>query len=77
MFPQTTTLGNFAWATPMQEYASYPFDMFYCERQTAGSDIILTTTVNIYCPNNQFDFCGVCQGKGEEFLRNFSESLRL
>jgi len=62
---QTTKLGDVAWATPMKDFASYPFDMFYCERQTAGSDLILTSTVNIYCPNNQYDACGVCQGKGD------------
>jgi len=61
---QTTVLKDVRWSAPMIDGYSYPFDMFYCERQTLQSDIILTTTMNIYCPNNQFDKCGVCQRKG-------------
>eukprot|EP01117_Protostelium_nocturnum_P006016 TRINITY_DN2163_c0_g1_i1.p1 TRINITY_DN2163_c0_g1~~TRINITY_DN2163_c0_g1_i1.p1 ORF type:complete len:629 (-),score=164.49 TRINITY_DN2163_c0_g1_i1:127-2013(-) len=45
--------------------ATYNFDIFYCERHTFFSTIKVQTTIAIYCPPEQIDFCGVCQGTGE------------
>eukprot|EP01133_Synstelium_polycarpum_P008043 gene8043-9450_t len=42
---------------------NYPFDFFYCERQTTESHIKITTTIQGECLTK--DFCGVCMGKGD------------
>eukprot|EP01117_Protostelium_nocturnum_P004818 TRINITY_DN1746_c0_g1_i1.p1 TRINITY_DN1746_c0_g1~~TRINITY_DN1746_c0_g1_i1.p1 ORF type:complete len:662 (+),score=162.84 TRINITY_DN1746_c0_g1_i1:65-1987(+) len=44
--------------------ATYDFDFYYCERHTDGSSIAISSTIAIYCPPDQVDFCGVCQGTG-------------
>ncbi|PRP85056.1 hypothetical protein PROFUN_07240 [Planoprotostelium fungivorum] len=58
-------LSELPFTSSMKDGWSYPFDMFYCERQSARSNLKLQTTMNIYCPDNQYDGCGVCQGKCE------------
>ncbi|PRP73542.1 PA14 domain-containing protein [Planoprotostelium fungivorum] len=64
-YGSTKKLGDLPFAGTMKDGWSYPFDMFYCERQSVNSNLKLQTTMNIYCPDNQYDGCGVCQGKCE------------
>eukprot|EP01113_Clastostelium_recurvatum_P002585 TRINITY_DN1108_c0_g1_i1.p1 TRINITY_DN1108_c0_g1~~TRINITY_DN1108_c0_g1_i1.p1 ORF type:complete len:1586 (-),score=287.00 TRINITY_DN1108_c0_g1_i1:35-4792(-) len=42
---------------------NYRFDFFYCERHTAGSTIILSTSLEVYC--SYYDWCDVCEGNGQ------------
>ncbi|PRP80043.1 PA14 domain-containing protein [Planoprotostelium fungivorum] len=58
-------LSDLSFTSSMQDGWSYPFDMFYCERQSTTSDLKLETNMNIYCPGDQYDGCGVCQGRCE------------
>jgi len=43
----------------------YTFDMFYCERHTTASQIQVTTSLQLQCPNEAIDACGVCGGNGQ------------
>ncbi|KAN0031362.1 hypothetical protein ACTFIV_005226 [Dictyostelium citrinum] len=42
---------------------TYPFDFFYCERHTSASNCVFETNMGFSC--TYFDYCGVCNGKGE------------
>ncbi|KAN0045534.1 hypothetical protein ACTA71_005912 [Dictyostelium dimigraforme] len=42
---------------------TYPFDFFYCERHTSASTCFFETNMGFTC--TFFDYCGVCNGKGE------------
>ncbi|KAK5583157.1 hypothetical protein RB653_004747 [Dictyostelium firmibasis] len=42
---------------------TYPFDFFYCERHTSASTCFFETNMGFTC--SYFDYCGVCNGKGE------------
>jgi fibro-slime domain-containing protein len=44
----------------------YSFDMFYCERHTTASNIAVTTSLELQCPGQLVDWCGVCGGNGQE-----------
>ncbi|PRP85525.1 hypothetical protein PROFUN_06757 [Planoprotostelium fungivorum] len=61
---QSSRLGDLPMASGMYQGGTYNIDMFYCERQSVLSDIRLTTTMNIFCPAGQLDFCHICGGTG-------------
>ncbi|PRP78742.1 hypothetical protein PROFUN_13320 [Planoprotostelium fungivorum] len=61
---QSSRLGDLSMASSMYQGGTYNFDIFYCERQSMLSDIRLTTTMNIFCPAGQLDYCHICGGTG-------------
>ncbi|PRP89224.1 hypothetical protein PROFUN_02098 [Planoprotostelium fungivorum] len=61
---QTQRLGDLPFASSMRQGGAYNFDLFYCERESFGSDLKVSTTMNIFCPEGQLDYCHICGGSG-------------
>ncbi|EGC36621.1 hypothetical protein DICPUDRAFT_150858 [Dictyostelium purpureum] len=51
----------------------YDFDMFYCERHTDNSDLIISANFNFVCP--WYDACGVCKGRNDTCCKDPCENL--
>eukprot|EP01113_Clastostelium_recurvatum_P039368 TRINITY_DN5_c0_g1_i4.p1 TRINITY_DN5_c0_g1~~TRINITY_DN5_c0_g1_i4.p1 ORF type:complete len:769 (-),score=169.15 TRINITY_DN5_c0_g1_i4:143-2449(-) len=63
--PQSASfqLDNIARAFGLTLKQNYRFDFFWCERHTLGSNVKLTTSLEIYC--SYYDWCGECDGNGQ------------
>ncbi|KAM9995805.1 hypothetical protein ACTFIY_001989 [Dictyostelium cf. discoideum] len=50
---------------------SYDFDMYYCERHTDNSDLIISANLKFFCP--YYDACGVCRGNNDTCCKEVCE----
>eukprot|EP01113_Clastostelium_recurvatum_P048864 TRINITY_DN8979_c0_g1_i1.p1 TRINITY_DN8979_c0_g1~~TRINITY_DN8979_c0_g1_i1.p1 ORF type:complete len:942 (+),score=124.22 TRINITY_DN8979_c0_g1_i1:56-2881(+) len=42
---------------------NYRFDLFHCERHTDGSNLFITTSLELFC--SYYDWCDICEGDGQ------------